>query len=92
MTAGAIWRRSALIFAPLALLVALNLGLAYLPLGRFALWAGLGVAAMQALLTALFFMDLRTAKPLIRLAAVAGVIWTGIMFGLTFCEMMTRFR
>lgn len=45
------------------------------------------VAGLQVLLTALFFMDLRQARTIVRLCALTGVIWILIMFTLTFCDV-----
>jgi len=90
--AKAIWRRNALVFAPLLLLFVLNFALAHLKIGRYALPATLGVAALQALITGLFFMELRQAKAIVRLAAATGLIWLAIMFALTFSDIFSRLK
>jgi cytochrome c oxidase subunit 4 len=86
-----IWRRNLIVWLALMLLVALTLGLAFLPLGSFNLPIALAIAAAKALLVAFMFMELRLAKPFVFLAASAGVVWLLIMFTLTFSDLLWRF-
>jgi caa(3)-type oxidase subunit IV len=36
------------------------------------------------------FMELRAAKPFIRLAAAAAFVWIAVLFALTFSDLMSR--
>ena len=71
-------------------LMASNVGLAYAPLGVDHLAVSLGVAVLQASVVLVFFMRLRSAGGLIRLAAVAGVLWLAVLMILTFADILTR--
>ncbi|BDV39577.1 hypothetical protein DSM21852_28300 [Methylocystis bryophila] len=74
----------------LMLLLGANLGIAYLRLGRFAPALQLGIAAFQALLIWLLFMNLRGSSPPVRLCASTGLLWLIFMFSLTFSDYLTR--
>ena len=63
--------------------------------GQFDLGIGnlviaLAVAVAKAGLIACFFMHLRTASVLVRLAAFASLLWLSHLFILTFADYMTR--
>ncbi len=45
---------------------------------------------MKALLVALFFMHLSSAGALLRLAAVAALLWLALLFGLSWTDYGTR--
>lgn len=85
-----LWRRNLIVWAALLCLLGLTLGLAYLPLGSFNVIAGLGIAAVKVSLVALLFMELRRSNTLIRLAAVAGLLWIVVLFALTLSDILTR--
>jgi len=80
----------ALIWASLLLLLFLTLGLAELDLGPFNNAAALAIAASKALLVVLFFMHVRSEKPITVLFVCAGLIWLLIMFNLTLADYLTR--
>ena len=71
-------------------LMALNAGLAYAPLGVDHLALSLAIAVVQASIVLVFFMRLRSAGGLVRLAAIAGVLWLGVLMVLTFADILTR--
>lgn len=50
----------------------------------------LGVAGLQVVLIWLLFMDLARASGVVRLSAMAGLLWLAIMFLLTFSDYVTR--
>ena len=50
----------------------------------------LTVAASQAAVLALVFMDLRKADRVTALAAGAALFWTAILFGITMTDYLTR--
>ena len=89
-SADAIWRDCLWIWAALMLLVLLTLGLAHVPLGRYNLPVALSITAVQALLIAVLFMELRVAKNFIRLAAVAAFVFIAVMFALSFSDLISR--
>jgi cytochrome c oxidase subunit IV len=72
------------------LLLALNVGLALINLGPFGFPVAMTLAALQAVLIAVFFMELRRASHLTLIFASAGVIWLFIMFALTMSDYLLR--
>ena len=48
------------------------------------------IAIAKALLIALLFMQLRNAAWLVRLAAMAGVIWVSFLYLIAFANYLTR--
>ncbi len=85
-----IFARNLRVWLALVVLLALNVFLAYRPLGAFNLAAALGVACLQALLVAALSMELWREPPLIRLAAAAAPLWILVMFALTFSDLASR--
>jgi cytochrome c oxidase subunit 4 len=85
-----LWRRNGLIWAALLLLLLLSLVLAYVPMGLFTPIAGILIAFAKAGLVIFLFMELAKSKPLIRLAAVAGVVFLAALFALTLADVLTR--
>lgn len=79
-----------MIWAALMLLLMLSLVLAYVPMGLFTPAAGVVIAFVKASLVILLFMELATSKPLIRLAALAGVFFLTAMFALTLADVLSR--
>jgi cytochrome c oxidase subunit IV len=89
-TAAMLWRRNALIWAALLLLLMLSLGLAYTPMGLLTPAAGILIAIIKAGLVILLFMELATSKPLIRLTALSGIVFLAALFALTLADVVTR--
>ena len=66
--------------------------------GTYAYWPdapikpviGVSIGVAKALLIALFFMQLRKAAGLVRMAAITGVVWASFLFLLTFADVLTR--
>lgn len=81
-----------IVFAILILLLFVNMGMAYVHLGRY--WnnsIAVGIAAVQFLLVFWYFMHVKYYRyPLIRYFACAGLFWIGIMIVLTLTDYMTR--
>jgi cytochrome c oxidase subunit 4 len=48
------------------------------------------IAALKAALVAALFMELSGSKALIRLAALAGLVFLAAMFALTLADVLTR--
>jgi len=82
----------ALLFTWLALmaLLATTFGVAHLPLGTAAPFASLAIAAVKALLVALFFMELRRAPALVVIFAGVAIVALAILFGLSGTDYATR--
>jgi cytochrome c oxidase subunit 4 len=85
-----LWVQSSILWLALIALLALNLVLAYAPLGGLNLGANLGTAFIMAILSVLFFMGLRGDSALVRLTAGASLFWLIVMFALTFADYFTR--
>jgi cytochrome c oxidase subunit 4 len=88
--AGRLWRKNIVIWAALLALLLLSLCIAYVPMGRVTTAAGIVIAAIKSALVLLLFMELSTSKSLIRLAAVAGLVFVTAMFALTLSDVLTR--
>jgi len=88
--AGKLWRRNGLIWAALMLLLLLTLALAYVPMGTLSPATGVGIAGIKAALVVLLFMELTDAKPLIRLAALSGIVFLAALFLLTLADVLSR--
>ena len=74
----------------LMVLLALTLGSSYIPMGAGNTLANTGISVAKAVLIAIFFMHLRHAGALLRIAALAGVLWLAILFGLSWSDIATR--
>ena len=88
--AGPLWRGKLAIWAALLVLLGITFGAAYVPLGPFNVAIGLIIAAIKASVVGLLFMNLRRSGALMRRFAVAGFCWLGILFALTFSDVLTR--
>lgn len=85
--------KSILIASYMALLVLLaaSAGGAYLPVGSTAkTLLALGIAALKTGLIFMIFMQLRYQRGLIRVFAIAGFFWLGIIIVLMFSDYLTR--
>lgn len=78
------------IFAAALALLLLNIGAAFLPLGRWHALAALGLAAWQGLLILLFWMDLRQSQAMIRFCFIVPAAWLALLIGLTYADTLTR--
>jgi cytochrome c oxidase subunit IV len=73
----------------LALLV-VTVAVGRLNLGTFNILIAMIIAAVKAVLVALFFMHLRYRRPVVGLFAAAGLIWFTIMISLTLVDFLHR--
>jgi cytochrome c oxidase subunit 4 len=71
-------------------LLALTFGSSYLPMGAWNSVANMAISCAKALLIAVFFMHLRQAGALLRLAACIGFLWLALLFGLSWTDFGTR--
>ncbi|MEX1098229.1 MAG: cytochrome C oxidase subunit IV family protein [Planctomycetales bacterium] len=78
------------VFAALLVLLAVTVGVAELDLGPWNVVAALAVAAAKAVLIVLYFMHVRHANFLTRMAAVSGFLWLALLLGLTYSDFSTR--
>ena len=85
-----IWLRPVAVWVALVLLGVASLGSAYLPLNAFNTPLNLAIAGIMVILLWLFLMDLIGSDALIRLIAVAGLVWLSFMFALTFSDYFSR--
>jgi cytochrome c oxidase subunit IV len=85
-----IWLRPIAVWIALILLGLASLISAYLPLNAFNTPLNLTIAGIMVILLWLFLMDLIGSDTLLRLIAVAGVVWLSFMFALTFSDYFTR--
>jgi cytochrome c oxidase subunit IV len=79
-----------LTWGALMILLALTCASSYLPMGAWNSVLNLGISCAKALVIAVFFMHLRHAGALLRIVAVTGLVWLGILFGLSWSDLGTR--
>lgn len=82
--------RLLLVGAALLLLAGASLGLAFLPLGRFAVAAALGIAAVKAWLVARHYMELGSAHASVRMVAASALFFVLLLVGLAAADVATR--
>jgi cytochrome c oxidase subunit 4 len=68
----------------------LSLGSAFLPLGPFNLVLNIGIAVVMVLLVLVVLMHLNHARAVIRIAAVAGFLFLGLLLWLMLADYLTR--
>ena len=84
------WLRPIAVWVALVLLGLASLGSAYLPLNAFNTSLNLAIAGTMVILLWLFLMDLVGSEALVRLIAVAGLLWLSFMFALTLSDYFSR--
>lgn len=83
-------RTYVLIGVALLVLAGLTTVLALVDLRGWNTVVALAIAVVKAGLILLFFMHLRFGPGLVRLVAVGGVVWLGILLGGTLDDVITR--
>ena len=71
-------------------LLALTWSIGCVNLGVFNLVVALTIAVTKMILIALFFMHIKGSSRLLHLAAMAGILWLILMFGLTLADYFSR--
>ena len=71
-------------------LLALTTASAFVPLRGFNVVVNLGIALAKAALVVLVFMHLRRGTPMIRIVALAGVLWLCVLSGLSLTDLLAR--
>jgi caa(3)-type oxidase subunit IV len=89
-SAGRIWIGPLAVWFALILLLIATVSSAYIPLGIFNGIINMTIAGIKVALVVLFFMEVRTSSPLIRLASMAGLFWLILMFSLAGADYFTR--
>ncbi|MBV8030704.1 MAG: cytochrome C oxidase subunit IV family protein [Betaproteobacteria bacterium] len=79
-----------LVWVALLALLAATAASSFVPLGGWNSAINLAISCAKALLVAIFFMHLRHAGALLRLVAVAALLWLGILFGLSSADFGAR--
>jgi cytochrome c oxidase subunit 4 len=82
--------RYALTWLALMLCLAATLASSYLPMGPWNTVTNMGISCIKGVLIALFFMELREAPALLRIAAIAGLLWLALLFGISWSDFGTR--
>ena len=80
----------ALVWVGLLALLAVNVIIAHLPLGRAKTPINLAVAIGQACLMFVVFMRLNRSSALVRLTAAAGLVWLAFLFLIGSADYLTR--
>jgi cytochrome c oxidase subunit 4 len=83
-------RRMILTWVALMMLLGLNMGSAFLPLGNWNLVLNLAFAAAKALLIMAVFMQLARRSGLMRIVAATGFLWLAFLFTLSLADYLTR--
>ena len=84
------FRSSVLVGLALLGLWALSWALSYAHLGPWSAAVALTIAAIKAILVALFFMELIAESPSFNFAIGAGVLLVGVLITLTVLDVATR--
>ena len=81
----------ALALTGLLVLLAINIGFAYLPIGQTVrLPVKLTICVAMAFILMVFCMHLHRAAGLLRLTAAVGFVWLAIMIGLMLTDFLNR--
>jgi cytochrome c oxidase subunit 4 len=83
-------RTHLIVFALLLLLTATTIAANRIDLGPFNTLVALSIAAVKAVLIALYFMHLRYSGGLTRLVVLAGLLWLGILLVGGMDDYLTR--
>lgn len=78
------------VYIALLLLLALTVAAARYDLGRWNFVVAVVIATVKAFLIAAYFMQVRGSTPLIKLVAMAGLLWLAILFSLSLADYWTR--
>jgi len=74
----------------LLLLLALTAASAWVPMGAFNLAVNLAIALGKALLVAFMYMHVRRGTPMIRVFALAGLLWLALLATLSLTDFAVR--
>lgn len=83
-------RQLSLTLLLLFVILAIEFGIAFLPLSRAARPLILIPAALMVCIVGTVFMEIRQGPPIVRLFAIAGLLWLAILLGLGSLDPLTR--
>jgi cytochrome c oxidase subunit 4 len=83
-------RRDAALCLAALLVLGLNIGAAFLPLGSWHGAVTLGLCLSQGLLILLFWMELQGSGAMIRWCVILPAAWLVLLIGLTWADIATR--
>ena len=78
------------IFGTLMVLTAITVSVAYIDLGPINAVVAIVIACFKALIVVLYFMHVKFGTRLVKLTAIAGLYWLGILLTLTLSDYLTR--
>ncbi|HJW25199.1 MAG TPA: cytochrome C oxidase subunit IV family protein [Rhodocyclaceae bacterium] len=84
------YRRNLAVWIALLALLAATAGSAFIPMGAWNGVANLAIAALKTLLVGIFFMHLRDAGALVRLAAAVAAFMLVLLFALASTDYFNR--
>ena len=85
-----VWITPLVVWAALVALLFLSLAAAYAPLGPFKTATSLAIAGVKVILIGLVFMKLDESSNLVRIAAMAGLVWASFLFLLAGADYLAR--
>lgn len=83
-------KTNVLVLCALLTLTALTVLAAYQDLGSMNNVAAIGIACLKAALVMWFFMHVKFASNLVRIAIATGLVFMLILFGFTMADVLTR--
>jgi cytochrome c oxidase subunit 4 len=83
-------RTYVVVYVILIVLVALTTALSFVDLAPYSAAVALAIAATKAVLVILYFMHVRTASRVIRVAVVVGFYWIALLFAGSLGDLLTR--
>jgi cytochrome c oxidase subunit 4 len=84
-------RTYVLVWVALLVLLSITATSSFFRLGSFNLLVNVAVALAKAVLVVLVFMHVRRGTPMIRVIAVAGLLWLGLLVTLSFTDFAARY-
>ena len=78
------------VLCALLVLTAATCAISFIDMGKLNAVVALVIAFVKASLVALIFMHLRYGRRLMRIVALAGLFWLGILISLTMGDYLTR--
>lgn len=76
------------VFAALMVLTVVTVAATWVDLGAWNLWIAMGIAALKAMLVALYFMHLRYDHPFYALVFVTGLVFLALFISLALLDTM----
>jgi cytochrome c oxidase subunit 4 len=78
------------VYIALLVLLVVTVAAAFMHLGHVSIIVAMAIAVTKAALVVIYFMHVRMSSPIIKVYAVAGLLWLGILATLTFSDYLTR--